>query len=51
MLFAEIVVNHQTSDAESGEKQKKDDVAGIGAELHDAVALFDGQREHQNHND
>ena len=50
-LFAELVVDQETADGEGQEKQKKDDVAGVGAYLRDDVDLSGGERKHENHDD
>jgi hypothetical protein len=50
-LRAELVVNQQPSYAESAEQQQENNVPGIRAVLQYVIALSDGQREHQNHDD
>src|SRR5690242_3648455 len=50
-LFAELIVDQETADAEGEKKQKEDDVGGVGAYLRDDVELSGGEREHENHDD
>jgi hypothetical protein len=45
----ETVVDEQATDAECCENQAEEDISRVSAVVHDAVALPDGQREHQNH--
>jgi len=42
-------VDQEAADGKRGENQAEKDIAGVCAVLHDAVALADGQRKHQNH--
>jgi hypothetical protein len=51
MQSAELVMNHQAAHAERCEQKEEYDVRGVRAVLHDAVAFFNCQREHQHHND
>lgn len=50
-VLLELVVDEQASHGERSENQAEEDVAGVGAVMQDAVALADGQGEHQDHND
>lgn len=45
----ETVVDEQATDAKCCENQAEEDISRVSAVVHDAVALPDGQREHQNH--
>src|SRR5215510_5846081 len=51
MSAAELVVNQQATPSEGQEKQEKNDVGGVGADLQDDVDLAGGESEHQNHDD